>query len=599
MQPERLGPYKIGKKIGRGGMGTVFSAVNTVTGQPAAIKLLNPHLADEEGFRERFELEIETLKKLKHPNIVRLFGFGEEDDQLYYAMELVEGTNVEDELQAGRRFDWRETTRLGIKLCRALKHAHDHGVVHRDLKPANLLLTPDGDIKLTDFGIARLFGNTRLTSDGGVIGTAEYMAPEQVDGRPVSNLADLYSLGGVLFAMLAGRPPFRGKSLPEMLQMQRHSDPPPVSRFAADVPQELERTIARLLSKEPRDRGPNADLVARQLAAMEHGLSLSRALKQDEPESGDAGFSFPSARTVSENAEIAYDPDAPTRVAEPSIVPPPLTPGGPTQAFDPQTVGGAPLPETGPLAPAVEPTSKFVTIEEDEARREAERRRDRGPVAAQIAVLALCLVGLFGLGWYLMRPPTADALYDRIQASAADERPERLVDAADDIEQFLARFGDDPRCPGLQKYQEEIELARLEKKFSGRSRLLSRDETLSPLERDYLQAMALLTASPDRAAAALDAILAVYAPVDVAPADDRLVLELCRRQSQRLHKQIDAQTAARRQAIERSLANAARLHPSNPTQAKQTWQAIVTLYADKPWAADLVEQARQRAAQSP
>src|SRR5215831_13193304 len=132
MQFDQLGPYRIGRRIGRGGMGTVYQGSKVESGQPAAIKVLSPRLAVEEGFRERFETEIETLKKLKHPNIVRLYGFGEQAGHLYYAMELVEGTNVEDELQAGRRFNWRETTRLGIKLARALKHAHDHGVIHRD-----------------------------------------------------------------------------------------------------------------------------------------------------------------------------------------------------------------------------------------------------------------------------------------------------------------------------------------------------------------------------------------------------------------------------------------------------------------------------------
>ncbi len=236
MQLEQLGPYKVGRRLGRGGMGTVFEAINEQNDQPAAIKVLNPHLADEEGFRERFEIEIETLKKLRHPNIVRLYGFGVQDGHSYYAMELVRGKTLEEELQAGRRFDWRETTQAGIKLCRALKHAHDAGVIHRDLKPANIIMPDDGDVKLTDFGIARLFGNTRLTSDGGLIGTAEYMSPEQAEGKRVNHQADLYSLGCVLFAMLAGRPPFRSKSLPEMLELQRRADPPPVSRVCPTCP---------------------------------------------------------------------------------------------------------------------------------------------------------------------------------------------------------------------------------------------------------------------------------------------------------------------------------------------------------------------------
>src|SRR5215471_6454531 len=152
MQFERLGPYKIGKRLGRGGMGAVFEGVNVDTSEPAAVKVLNPHLAEDEGFRERFEMEIETLKKLKHPNIVRMFGYGKHEGYLYYVMELVRGPSVEEELQMGRRFTWREVVQYSVKLCKALRHAHDHGVIHRDLKPANLLLPDDGDdIKLTDF----------------------------------------------------------------------------------------------------------------------------------------------------------------------------------------------------------------------------------------------------------------------------------------------------------------------------------------------------------------------------------------------------------------------------------------------------------------
>src|SRR5262249_48066 len=163
------------KRLGRGGMGAVFEGVNVDTGQPAAVKVLSPHLADDEGFRERFEWEIETLKKLQHPNIVRMYGRGEEGGYLYYAMELVRGHSVEEELQRRRRFGWREVVQHSVKLLKALRHAHDHGVIHRDLKPANLLLTEDGnDIKLTDFGIARLWAKNHLTMDGALVGTAEY-----------------------------------------------------------------------------------------------------------------------------------------------------------------------------------------------------------------------------------------------------------------------------------------------------------------------------------------------------------------------------------------------------------------------------------------
>jgi len=144
MKIERLGPYRIVRELGRGGMGTVYEALNLQTDEPAAVKLLSAAMAREEGFREWFEAEIETLRKLNHPNIVRLFGFGEQDEHLFYAMELVHGRSLEQELKRGRPFNWPEVTRIGIETCRALRHAHDRGVIHRDIKPANLLLDADG-----------------------------------------------------------------------------------------------------------------------------------------------------------------------------------------------------------------------------------------------------------------------------------------------------------------------------------------------------------------------------------------------------------------------------------------------------------------------
>ncbi len=207
---EQLGPYRIERLLGRGGMGTVYAGVHLETGQRAAIKSLSVAVADDSNLRERFLTEIETLKKLKHPNIVQLYGDGEQDGHLFYVMELVEGQTLQEELQTGHRFDWQEVTTITIEVCQALKHAHDRGVIHRDLKPGNLLRTTDGHIKLSDFGIAKLFGATHLTVAGSVVGTADYMAPEQAEGKPITARTDLYSLGALMFTLLARRPPFHG-----------------------------------------------------------------------------------------------------------------------------------------------------------------------------------------------------------------------------------------------------------------------------------------------------------------------------------------------------------------------------------------------------
>ncbi len=278
MQPERLGPYKIERRIGRGGMGTVFAAVADVTGERAAIKVLSAGFHADSGLNDRFSGEIESLRRLRHPNIVRIFGFGEDQEVQFYAMELIEGLSLQEALDGGRRFTWQETAKIGVQICRALKHAHDHGIVHRDIKPANLLLTVDGNVKLSDFGIAKLFGNSGLTADGGVIGTAEYMAPEQADGRGVTSRSDLYSVGGVLYALLLGRPPFRARSLLEMLQLQRFADPEPPIRIDRRIPRALNDLILQLLVKDPSKRIPTALVVSRQLESL-----LAAMARKDGP----------------------------------------------------------------------------------------------------------------------------------------------------------------------------------------------------------------------------------------------------------------------------------------------------------------------------
>jgi len=238
-------------------MGTVYEAVDDA-GDAVAVKTLTAHLSDDVSLRRRFEAEIEVLKSLRHPGIVRLLAFGEEESRPFYVMELVRGRSLEDLLKDGRRFDWRETIDVATQITRALKAAHDRGIVHRDLKPANLLFpeagADDGRVKLADFGIARLFGDAGHTQAGMVVGTAEYMAPEQASGDPVDLRADLYALGLVMFAMLVGRSPFRGGSVSEILRRQREETPPRVSVIVPEVPESLDRLIEKLLTKDPPPR---------------------------------------------------------------------------------------------------------------------------------------------------------------------------------------------------------------------------------------------------------------------------------------------------------------------------------------------------------
>ena len=321
MLPERLGPYRIVRKIGRGGMGMVFLGVDDAAEQTAAVKLLPSDMAQSD-FRERFKAEIETLRKLNHPNIVQIFGYGEQDEQIFYAMEFVSGSSLEEQLGRGRAFQWREVARIGIEVARALRHAHDRGVIHRDIKPGNLLLTEEGMIKLSDFGIARLFGNARLTGAGNVLGTAEFMPPEQAEGRPVDPRSDLYSLGAVLYVLLARRPLFNVKSFLEMLEKQRSEKPAPLRSVAADVPADFEQIIHRLLEKDPERRYGTATVLERRLESMLEELTLPASETQHVTVDPAPVGSSAGAISPIDPLAVTVAATHPVPVARPPAVPP-------------------------------------------------------------------------------------------------------------------------------------------------------------------------------------------------------------------------------------------------------------------------------------
>ncbi len=268
MQPKYLGPFRIIRVIGRGGMGAVYEAVRIDTLEKAAVKVLLSPVEEDEELRLRFEVEIDTLKKLRHPNIVRLFGFGEEQQVLYYVMEYIDGQSLQQELRQKRHFTWAEVCKIGLEIALALKHAHDRGIIHRDIKPANILLEYSGEVKLSDFGIAHIYGGNRLTNINSVVGTLEYMSPEQSQAGPIGPKSDLYSLGAVLYTLLVGTPPFPAKTLPEVLQQHQAGPPPKIIESRTDVPEMLEAVIMEMLSIKPESRPTNAYILGRRLQAI-------------------------------------------------------------------------------------------------------------------------------------------------------------------------------------------------------------------------------------------------------------------------------------------------------------------------------------------
>lgn len=275
MHPDRVGPYLIDRKIGAGGMGNVYHGVHESTGQEAAIKVLPAAMAREDGFVQRFSREIDALKQLSNRNIVQLFQDGETTDgTFYYAMEFVDGHTLTAEITNRKKLPWKDVIEFSMQIAAALKAAHDAGIVHRDLKPSNLMLTKDRLIKLTDFGVASLFASSRLTRTGGVVGTAEYMSPEQARGQRASRRSDLYSLGAVMYAMLTGRPPFTGASANDILQKHQFGQFDKPSRYAADLPRPVEEVVCQLLEKDPSKRLPDALVVMKRLEQIKLRLEM-------------------------------------------------------------------------------------------------------------------------------------------------------------------------------------------------------------------------------------------------------------------------------------------------------------------------------------
>lgn len=293
----RMGPFMLGEKLGAGGMGVVYRATYVKTGQQLAVKCVAAEHADNSQVTARFVRELKILKKLRNPHIVRCYGGGTQGDQMFYAMELVEGGSLASILNQRGRLSWEATVEYGLQICDALKCAHDHGIIHRDLKPGNLLLTTDGKLKLADFGIARDNTATALTAQGRALGTYAYMAPEVIRGDPpISHKSDLYSFGCVLFRMLTGRTPFEAKSPAQMFFQHIETTPPRVSTIALDCPVWLESLVAQLLEKDPQDRPFDASVVRRALAEVGERVASQTSI---------TGFSMSGApSTLSVNRDM-------------------------------------------------------------------------------------------------------------------------------------------------------------------------------------------------------------------------------------------------------------------------------------------------------
>jgi serine/threonine protein kinase len=291
---KQLGVYRIQSSLGEGGMAQVYKAYDPRLLRDVAIKVVLPEIADQEGFRQRFEQEIRLSAQLEHHNIVRVYDVGNSGKLTYLVMQYVGGGTLRNQLRGGRPLEPRKATRYALQMARALHYAHSRGIIHRDVKPQNMLVSANdpNELLLSDFGIAKLFDASReetvtlppsggavhshsLTSVGQMVGTADYMAPEQINLQPVDARTDVYALGIVLYQMLTGQLPFQSSSALGLLYQQLHTVPLPVRELNPTVPELLARITAKAMAKDPQARFQSAEEMAQALETILASPSVS------------------------------------------------------------------------------------------------------------------------------------------------------------------------------------------------------------------------------------------------------------------------------------------------------------------------------------
>jgi serine/threonine-protein kinase len=608
---EQIGPYEVVRILGQGGMGTVYQAVHAKSRESVAVKVISAGLAQHQRFRRRFDAEIQTLLKLKHPNIVQLIGFGEERGLLFYSMEYVDGENLQQQLRREKTLPWERVVDIAIEVCSALKHAHDFGVIHRDLKPANLMINTQGNVKLTDFGIAKLFGAAEATVEGSVLGTADYMSPEQAEGKPVSVRSDLYSLGSMCYSAISGRPPFLGKNIPEILFNVRYGTLIPLSSLAPDVPREVCDLIDELIRREPSMRPPTGLVVGNRLQSLRAGLS-KRAK--------DKGIDKTEVRHLKELTSIDMNDDA-SLLHEAKL----LSPGDETivsRSLGVAPEAGQPQPtnvvipsiagpddktrialsnsgfELNDSPSGIEHMSKtnFTEVHDDDRRRSSIVIASEEPdsqwtqwvsVAGLGAVLLACA---FGIYWFSLSP-SANTLYSSISNAIESTDDEVLLEAEPVALRFQELYPDDARNAEVDAILSEIRSIRSIRQLQRKAKRGGTDQ-LDPVEQAFLDCIQAQSTDSKIAQRKLNALATVFSASDKLSQKQQQIVELAKKMSERLAGQAKLERNPAIESLEEQLAWAeANLTPA----ARIIWlQGLVELFDGKAWAMDIISSAKQK-----
>jgi hypothetical protein len=545
-----LGPWVIDAEIGRGAMGSVYRAHRA--DDPAnvvALKVLNADLARDDVFVARFQREIEALRRLDHPNIVHLLEAGSDEGLFYYAMEFVAGRDCEALLRERGRLPWQEVLDLALHVVPALKHAHDRGIIHRDLKPANIMLSPidDGSValKLTDFGVAKLFARPPLTAAGSFVGTAAYLAPEQAVGKPASKRSDFYSLGGVLYTLLTGRPPFPGENVAELIHKHCYTIPDRPQLLVPDLPHDLDGLVMQLLEKDPARRPADGFVLLKQLERVKAKLDRKQ-VSATEPATAHGQF-----LTMKPKGTVA------------------------TGSTD-----GAVSTGEGPATIA----SRLMRTTLEDLNRGGPIQRTFNHPLTLLLMFAAC-VGL--IAWGLTRKkPTAEELYAAAAPLMQSDKPADWRRAwVEYLEPLSERFPDHPHRDQVAAFQLKMQdVERLDRAL----KQADAERPQSEAERFYRQGLASLQ-NGDVAAAkrTWNAVVVTFGEV----ATERRWVELAQRGLGRLEiTGGDARFAPAREALDqaRKLRDAGKRDDAN-----RIWSGLEALYRDDPAATPVMDELKR------
>ena len=597
-----LGPYDLKGSLGRGGMGTVFRGLHRDTGEIHAVKVLSPTYGADDHFRGRFESEINALLQLDHPNIVKLISYGEEDGNLYFSMELVEGNSLFQMQRKRHSFNWREVLQVAQDVCQGLRHAHDRGIIHRDLKPGNLLMTRFGRVKITDFGIAKSYGTSQNTGDN-ILGTMDFMSPEQAKGEPVTFRSDLYSLGAVMYTLLCGRPPFSANSIEESLRNLTRVPAPRIGSVVSGVPDELDELIAQLMEKNPKKRIATAMALNHRLGDIETALKFYSEAKTSTPanpktksgaesETGDDGRTIKIKREftqsldplnltidTNESGGIAGSLGASTRsdktVVENISVEPPLKKKS----------------TRGNFHNRVEEEDRIAATQRDED--PVESRYGQGILPTLLTLLALVLIATI---WTCsaLKSPSADQLYSEIQsqpASQAIEQCERYLESYADV--------DATRTEAVEEIYEFGKATRYYHQLSNRLKAKSAmlgDGRLTEIERQFMEIANLAKSDFEEGNIRMDAFLTIHGPNEGLSDRDRACTEAAKSFRLKIREDARRQAETKLDSISRALERAA---GQEDFEAMRTYRSIIMLYgamsrSENPEVRQMVEQAQAK-----